>query len=79
MSLISRGDIVSFAYYRYNMIEQGLVKDQVFSFWLNKNVAEEERGKIVFSDVDPKHFIGEHSYVPVTRKGYWQVNLTLSF
>ena len=79
MSLISRGDIFSFANYRYNMIEQGLVKEQVFSFWLNRNEAEEEGGELVFGGVDPKHFIGEHSYVPVTRKGYWQVNLTLYF
>ncbi|PWA75202.1 aspartic proteinase [Artemisia annua] len=55
------------------MIEQGLVKDHVFSFWINRIEAEEEGGKLVFGGVDPKHFIGEHSYVPVTRKGYWQM------
>lgn len=55
------------------MVEQGLVKEQVFSFWLNRNEADEEGGELVFGGVDPKHFIGEHSYVPVTRKGYWQV------
>ncbi|KAI7732243.1 hypothetical protein M8C21_005371 [Ambrosia artemisiifolia] len=59
----------------YNMIEQGLVKEQVFSFWLNRNEADEEGGELVFGGVDPEHFIGEHSYVPVTKKGYWQFDM----
>lgn len=59
----------------YNMVEQGLVKEQVFSFWLNRNEADEAGGELVFGGVDPNHFIGEHSYVPVTKKGYWQFNM----
>lgn len=55
------------------MLEQNLVKEPVFSFWLNRNVEEEEGGEIVFGGVDPKHFKGKHTYVPVTQKGYWQV------
>lgn len=58
---------------RYNMVEQGLVKEPVFSFWFNRNADEEEGGEIVFGGVDPNHFKGEHTYVPVTQKGYWQV------
>ena len=56
----------------YNMIEQGLVKDPVFSFWLNRKPEEEQGGELVFGGVDPTHFKGEHTYVPVTQKGYWQ-------
>ncbi|GAB2285267.1 AP4A phosphorylase [Dionaea muscipula] len=56
----------------YNMVEQGLVNEPVFSFWLNRNAEEEEGGEIVFGGMDPNHFKGEHMYVPVTRKGYWQ-------
>ncbi|XP_022139944.1 aspartic proteinase [Momordica charantia] len=59
----------------YNMLEQNLVKEPVFSFWLNRNVEEEEGGEIVFGGVDPKHFKGKHTYVPVTQKGYWQFNM----
>ncbi|XP_076883783.1 aspartic proteinase oryzasin-1-like [Bidens hawaiensis] len=59
----------------YNMVEQGLVKEQVFSFWLNRNEADEDGGELVFGGVDPDHFIGEHSYVPVSKKGYWQFNM----
>lgn len=55
------------------MVEQGLVKEPVFSFWLNRKEGEAEGGELVFGGVDPKHFKGKHLYVPVTRKGYWQV------
>ncbi|XP_020877668.1 aspartic proteinase A3 isoform X2 [Arabidopsis lyrata subsp. lyrata] len=59
----------------YNMVEKGLVKDPVFSFWLNRNPQDQEGGEIVFGGVDPKHFKGEHTYVPVTHKGYWQFDM----
>lgn len=55
------------------MVKQGLVKEPVFSFWLNRNTEEEEGGELVFGGVDPNHFVGKHTYVPVTQKGYWQV------
>lgn len=61
------------------MVKQGLVKEPVFSFWLNRKTDEEEGGEIVFGGVDPKHFKGKHTYVPVTRKGYWQVVQTISY
>lgn len=64
---------------RYNMVNQGLVKDPVFSFWLNRKGNEEEGGELVFGGVDPNHFKGEHTYVPVTQKGYWQVSSSTSW
>ncbi|KAL3850888.1 hypothetical protein ACJIZ3_012770 [Penstemon smallii] len=59
----------------YNMVKQGLVKEPVFSFWLNRNLQEEEGGEIVFGGVDPKHYKGQHTYVPVSQKGYWQFDM----
>ncbi|XP_042520313.1 aspartic proteinase-like [Macadamia integrifolia] len=59
----------------YNMVDQGLVKEPVFSFWINRNTEEEEGGEIVFGGVDPNHYTGEHTYVPVTQKGYWQFDM----
>ncbi|KAG8482067.1 hypothetical protein CXB51_027060 [Gossypium anomalum] len=59
----------------YNMLEQGLIKEPVFSFWLNRNVGEEVGGEIVFGGVDPDHYKGKHTYVPVTQKGYWQFDM----
>jgi hypothetical protein len=57
------------------MVNQGLVNEPVFSFWLNRNIEGEEGGEIVFGGIDSDHYIGEHTYVPVTQKGYWQVSL----
>ncbi|CAN0915641.1 Aspartic proteinase A1 [Linum grandiflorum] len=59
----------------YNMVDQGLIKESVFSFWFNRNADEEEGGELVFGGVDPNHFVGEHTYVPVTQKGYWQFDM----
>lgn len=58
------------------MVQQGLVKEEVFSFWLNRDPDATEGGEIVFGGVDPRHFKGTHTYVPVTKKGYWQVRRT---
>ncbi|XP_072995082.1 aspartic proteinase oryzasin-1-like [Typha latifolia] len=59
----------------YNMVKQGLVKEPVFSFWFNRNAEEGEGGEIVFGGVDPNHYKGKHTYVPVTQKGYWQFDM----
>ncbi|XP_052205288.1 cyprosin-like [Diospyros lotus] len=69
---ISVGDVVPFW---YNMVEQGLAKEKVFSFWLNRDPDAKEGGEIVFGGVDPKHFKGEHTYIPITQKGYWQFEM----
>ena len=57
------------------MLDQKLVKDPVFSFWLNRDTEGEKGGELVLGGVDPDHFKGKHTYTPVTRKGYWQVLL----
>lgn len=59
------------------MVNQGLVEEQVFSFWLSRDPDAEIGGEIVFGGVDPKHYKGNHSYVPVTKKGYWQVYMKI--
>ncbi|KAK4282683.1 hypothetical protein QN277_014030 [Acacia crassicarpa] len=59
----------------YNMVEQDLVSKEVFSFWLNGDPDAEEGGELVFGGADPNHFKGKHTYVPVTKKGYWQFEM----
>lgn len=58
-------------------MRQGLVNDEVFSFWLSPDPEAGEGGEIVFGGVDQKHYKGKHVYVPVTKKGYWQVSKTI--
>ena len=55
-----------------NMIEQGLVEDPVFSFWLSRNPDASQGGEITFGGADPDRYTGEISWAPVTRKAYWQ-------
>lgn len=45
-----------------NMIEQGLLPEPVFSFWLNRIAEEEQGGEMVLGGVDPDHFKGEHTW-----------------
>ncbi|RDY01535.1 Aspartic proteinase A1, partial [Mucuna pruriens] len=59
----------------YNMFNQHLLAQPVFSFWLNRNIDEEHGGEIIFGGVDSDHYKGEHTYVPVTYKGYWQIEI----
>ena len=58
------------------MAEQGLLRKNMFSIWFNPNPEAEIGGEIVFGGVDPNHFKGEHTYVPVTpnQNGIWQVS-----
>ncbi|XP_039029453.1 aspartic proteinase-like isoform X2 [Hibiscus syriacus] len=59
----------------YNMLKQGVVREDVFSFWLNRDPSATYGGEIVFGGVDPTHYKGKHTYVPITHKGYWQFEM----
>ncbi|MCI29451.1 aspartic proteinase-like, partial [Trifolium medium] len=39
------------------------------------SIIKSQGGELVFGGVDPKHFKGKHTYVPVTEKGYWQIEM----
>ena len=54
------------------MLNQGLLDEPVFSFWMG---TDPEQGEAVFGGVDEKHFKGKIEYVPVRRRGYWEVEL----
>jgi phytepsin len=58
-----------------NMLDQGVVKDPVFSFWLNRNPDGEDGGELVLGGADPDHYKGEHVWAKVSQKGYWQFKL----
>ena len=59
----------------YKLLTEGLVEAPVFSFYLNRDVNGTVGGELVLGGSDPDHFEGEHTYVPVTREGYWQFNM----
>ncbi|KAG4932238.1 hypothetical protein JHK87_046240 [Glycine soja] len=59
----------------YNMIEQGHVSQKIFSLWLNQDPVAKVGGEIVFGGIDWRHFKGDHTYVPLTQKDYWQIEV----
>jgi len=59
----------------YQMVEQGLVKKPVFSFFLSRNATGKTGGEIVFGGSDPALYEGNFTYVNVTRKAYWQFTM----
>ena len=58
----------------YNAVDQGLIAENVFSFWLNRDAAAGDGGggEIVLGGVGPV-LVGEHTWLNVTREGYWQI------
>merc|ERR1719430_1661383 len=56
-----------------NMIDQGVVEEPVFSFWLNRDPNADLGGEMILGGSDPLFYEGEMTYVPVEREGYWQI------
>ena len=57
----------------YNMLAQGLLDQPIFSFRLGSS--DQDGGECVFGGIDESSYTGKVTYVPVRRKGYWEVEL----
>ncbi|KAG0748959.1 hypothetical protein G6F57_000525 [Rhizopus arrhizus] len=61
----------------YNMVNKKLIDQNIFSFWLsdasdgNNNLG----GELAFGGIDEERFSGNITWSPVTRKGYWEIEL----
>ena len=59
----------------YNMIDQGLLDEPVFSFYLSDTNNEKAESVAVFGGVDKDHYTGKMTKIPLRRKAYWEVDL----
>ncbi|KAI1306997.1 Lysosomal aspartic protease [Halotydeus destructor] len=56
------------------MVEQGLV-DNLYSFYLNRDVKSSEGGELFFGGIDATKYTGNITYVPVIETRYWKVSM----
>ena len=58
----------------YNMIEQGLLDEPVFGFYLGDTNNEGDESEAIFGGIDEDHYEGKITYIPLRRKAYWEVD-----
>ncbi|KAI9850743.1 MAG: Vacuolar protease A [Thelocarpon superellum] len=65
----------------YNMLDQGLLDEPVFSFYLGDTEnGEEDESEALFGGVNKDHYKGDLTMIPLRRKAYWEVSLdTITF
>lgn len=57
----------------YNMVNQGLLDEPLFTAYLGKSG---EGGEITFGGINQDHYTGEITWAPVVRQGYWEVGIS---
>jgi saccharopepsin len=63
----------------YSMIDQGLLDEPVFAFYLS-NTENGDESEATFGGIDKSHYKGKMTKIPLRRKAYWEVNLdTITF
>merc|ERR1712168_1684000 len=58
-----------------SMVDQGVVDEAIFSFWLNREANAEHGGELILGGSDPEYYTGDMTYVPVEREGYWEIKM----
>ena len=60
----------------YNMIDQGLLDDPVFAFYLGNTAnGDGDESEAIFGGMNKDHYTGKMTKIPLRRKAYWEVDL----
>ncbi|KAJ6143394.1 hypothetical protein N7471_002847 [Penicillium samsonianum] len=59
----------------YHMINQKLVDEPVFAFYLGDASKDGDNSEATFGGIDKSHYTGELIKIPLRRKAYWEVEL----
>ncbi|MCJ1386586.1 Vacuolar protease A [Xylographa soralifera] len=60
----------------YNMIDQGLLDEPVFAFYLGDTAnGDGDESEAIFGGVNKDHYTGKMTKIPLRRKAYWEVDL----
>lgn len=58
----------------YNMLNQKLLDEPKFAFYLGNADKEGDNSEATFGGVDESHYTGELINIPLRRKAYWEVD-----
>lgn len=56
----------------YNIFNQQLISDYLFSVYLTNKGSASTGGEIIFGGIDENYYDGPFTNVKITKKGYWQ-------
>jgi len=60
----------------YEMVNQGLVDEPVFAFYLSDTAnGEADESEAIFGGINKDHYTGKMTHIPLRRKAYWEVDL----
>lgn len=58
-----------------NMVDQGLVAEPVFAFWLNREQGAAQGGELTLGGTDTAHYTGNITWTKVTLPAYWEFSV----
>jgi len=59
----------------YEMINQGLLDEPVFAFYLGDTADGDGESEAIFGGINKDHYTGKLTEIPLRRKAYWEVDL----
>lgn len=59
----------------YNMVNQGLLDEPVFAFYLADSAEGDDASEVTFGGVNKDRYEGKITTIPLRRKAYWEVDL----